>query len=622
MAMTTDSPAANDGDAFIVDGCDTIPKLFLKKSVERGDKVAMREKDFGIWQAYSWNDYRARALEIAHGLLSLGLDRGDVVSIQSEDCKEWVFADFGIMLCGGVVNGVYPTYQSNQVAYTLSDSNCRFLFVEDEEQLDKYLEIEDELPNIERVIVFDWKGLRGLKHEKVMPIERLYTLGQEYGRDHPDQVQEIVDSIGPDDLALLIYTSGTTGPPKGSMIPQKYLLFQTTVAIDIEQTEKDEILTYLPLCHIAERIFSLCLPLAFGSVINFAESPETVARDFQELSPTFIFAVPRVWEKFYSRVSTAMSEATWLGRIAYDAGMALASSRARKLLAGKDPGLVDELRYRVANLLVFRNIKQLLGLDRAKVLYSGAAPISRGLLEWYLVLGLPVTEGYGQTEVGIVTVTRQKPLRQGTVGEPIPGVELKISDDGEILVRHPYQFYGYLNKPEKTGETIVDGWVHTGDVGEIDENGQLRITDRMKDIIITAGGKNVTPSLFENELKFSPYVSDAVVIGDKRKYLSCLVMIDKENVEHHAQTHSIPFTDYRSLCARPEIIGLIDREIREINKRFSSVEQIKKFRLIDVLLTAEDEELTPTMKLKRSYVSNKYNDLIEDMYGRQPGEQS
>jgi long-chain acyl-CoA synthetase len=243
------------------------------------------------------------------------------------------------------------------------------------------------------------------------------------------------------------------------------------------------------------------------------------------------------------------------------------------------------------------------------VLYSGAAPISRGLLEWYLVLGLSVTEGYGQTEVGIVSVTRQKPLRQGTVGEPIPGVELKISDEGEILIRHPFQFYGYLNKPEKTRETIVDGWVHTGDVG------QLRITDRMKDIIITAGGKNVTPSLFENELKFSPYVSDAVVIGDRRKYLSCLVMIDKENVEHHAQMHSIPFTDYRSLCARPEIVELIDKEIREINKRFSSVEQIKKFRLIDVLLTAEDEELTPTMKLKRSYVSNKYNDLIEEMYG-------
>jgi long-chain acyl-CoA synthetase len=616
MAHDEQKQAGNDqGEAFVVDGCDTIPKLFVKKTAERDGKVAMREKDFGIWQTYTWADYRARAFEIAHGLLSLGLQAGDVVAIQSEDCKEWVFADLGIMLCGGIVNGVYPTYQSNQVCYTLQDSNCRFLFVEDEEQLDKFLEAEADLPNIEKVIVFDWKGLRGLQHEKVIPIERLYTLGQEYGRGHPGLIESIVEKGRADDLALLIYTSGTTGMPKGSMIPQKYLMFQTTVTIDVPLTERDQILTYLPLCHIAERVFSICLPLASGCVINFAESPETVARDFQELSPTFVFAVPRVWEKFYSRISTAMSEATWFGMTCYKLGFWAASSRARKLIGGREPGFLDVLGYKMTNALVFRNIKQLLGLDRARYLYTGAAPISTSLLEWYLVLGLPITEVYGQTEVGVVTVTRQKPLRQGTVGAPIPEVELKLSDQGEILIRHPYQFYGYLNQPEKTTETIVDGWVHTGDVGEIDDNGQLKITDRMKDIIITAGGKNVTPSLFENELKFSPYVSDAVVIGDKRKYLSCLIMIDKENVEHHAQTHSIPFTDYRSLCARPEIVELIGNEVISVNRKFSSVEQIKEFRLIDVLLTAEDEELTPTMKLKRNYVSNKYSGLIDDMYG-------
>ncbi len=608
--------ATGNDRAFFVDGCDTMPKLFLKKTAERGDKIAMREKDFGIWQSYTWSDYRARAFEIAQGLLSLGLQAGDVVSIQSEDCKEWVFADLGIMLCGGIVNGVYPTYQSNQVAYTLQDSNCRFLFVEDEEQLDKYLDGEDELPNVEKVIVFDWKGLRGLQHDKVMPIERLYTLGQEFGRNNPGLIESIVEKGKPDDLALLIYTSGTTGMPKGSMIPQRYLMFQTTITTGVKQTERDEILTYLPLCHVAERIFSICLPISSGCVINFAESPETVARDFQELSPTFVFAVPRVWEKFYSRVSTAMSEATWIGKTSYRLAVSASRSRARKLIDGLTPNLLDVVKYKLADLLVFRNIKQLLGLDRATYLASGAAPISNSLLEWYLALGLPITEVYGQTEVGVVTTTRPDRLRQGTVGEAIDEVELKLSDQGEILVRHPYQFDGYLNQPEKTRETIVDGWVHTGDVGEIDENGQLKITDRMKDIIITAGGKNVTPSLFENELKFSPFVSDAVVIGDKRKYLTCLVMIDKENVEHYAQTHSIPFTDYRSLCGQPEIVELIGEEIRSINKRFSSVEQIKKFRLIDVLLTAEDEELTPTMKLKRSYVSNKYNGLIEDMYDR------
>ncbi|MBT6209143.1 MAG: long-chain fatty acid--CoA ligase, partial [Woeseia sp.] len=427
-------------------------------------------------------------------------------------------------------------------------------------------------------------------------------------------VEGLVEQGKPGDLAILIYTSGTTGNPKGSMISQRYLMFQTSIAPDLEITEHDEILTYLPLCHIAERVFSLCLPIAFGNKTNFAESPETVARDFQELSPTMVFAVPRVWEKFYSRISTSMSDATWIGQAMYGLSIRMATPRAEKLLDGESPSIVDELCFRLANFIAFKNIKELLGLNRARYLGTGAAPISKSLLKWYLVIGLPVTEVYGQTETGVVTTTRQARLRQGTVGEPIPHVDVKIDDNGEILIRHDFQFDGYLNQPDKTASTIINDWLHTGDVGNIDNDGQLHITDRIKDIIITAGGKNITPSQFENELKFSSYVSDAVVIGDKRKYLSCLIMIDKENVEHYAQTNSIPFTDYRSLCSRPEVVQLIGDEIKSINTQFSSVEQIKRFKLIDVLLTAEDEELTPTMKLKRSYVSNKYNGLIEDMY--------
>ena len=611
-------PAEGPVSEFVyrVDGCDTMPKLFLDRCARWSDRVAMREKDFGIWQSYTWDEYRGFAFDIAHGLLALGLKRGDVVSVQSEDCREWVFADMGTLLCAGVVNGIYPTYQSNQVAYALSDSACRFLFAEDEEQLDKYLDAESGLPGIEKVIVFDWKGLRDFRHEKVMPIEELYALGKEYGDQHPGQIESIVSAGRADELAVLIYTSGTTGMPKGAMIPQRYLMFQTSCIDSVPQTPDDQVLTYLPLCHVAERIISLCLPLAYGAVINFAESPETVMQNFQELSPTYVFAVPRVWEKFYSRVSTAMSEATWFGRGCYDVALRIGARRADKLLQGKSSSAVDKLILRLLDVLVFRNIKQLLGLDRARFLATGAAPISKDLLRWYLTIGLPITEVYGQTETGIVTVTRPEPLRQGTVGEPLPGIDLEISNEGEILIRHPFQFDGYLNNPEKTRETIVDGWVHTGDVGCIDENRQLRITDRMKDIIITAGGKNITPSMIENELKFSPYVSDAVVIGDQKKYLTCLIMIDKENVEHYAQNNAIPFTDYRSLCSQSEIVELIGGEVRQVNGKFSQVEQIKKYRLIDVLLTPEDDELTPTMKLKRSFVSKKYNQLIQDMYGK------
>jgi long-chain acyl-CoA synthetase len=600
------------------DGCDTVPKLFLKVAQERASQIAMREKEFGIWQTYSWEDYRQRAFDVAHGLMVLGLQRGDVVSIQSEDCKEWVFADMGTMLSGGVVNGIYPTYQSNQSAYALTDSRCRFLFVEDEEQLDKFLDIEDQLPLVEKVIVFDWKGLRGFHHDKVMPIDRLCTLGRQYGAANAGSIDATVAKSHGDDLAVLIYTSGTTGRPKGAMIPQRYLLFNMTLAPDyIDIRAGDDLLTYLPLCHVAERFFSLCLPLAHGCIINFAESPETVAQNFQELSPTIVFAVPRVWEKFYSRISTSMAEATWLGKKTYAIALAAGMRRAEKLLAGIRPSILDNLLFRIGNALAFRNIKQLLGLDRARYLLTGAAPISDSLLKWYLALGLQINEVYGQTETGLATITRPGKLDQGTVGEAVPGVDVKISEQGEILVRTGFCCDGYLNNPDKTADTIRNGWVHTGDVGRITDSGQLVITDRMKDIIITAGGKNITPSLIENELKFSPFVSDAIVIGDERKFLSCLIMIDKENVEHFAQTQAIPFTNYRSLCARPEVIELIDGEVRAVNAGFSQVEKIKTFRLIDVLLTAEDEELTPTMKLKRSFVSEKYRFMIDEMYGKE-----
>ena len=598
-----------------VNGCDTLPKLFLKVSAERGSRIAMREKDFGIWQTYSWHDYREYALAIANGLLAFGLQRGDVVSIQSEDCKEWLFADVGGQLAGGVVNGVYPTYQSRQVEHTLNDSQCRFLFVEDEEQLDKFLAIESQLPSVRKVFVFDWKGLRGFEHEKVSPIEELFEAGRLYGEEHPGRVDRIVADGRADDLAILIYTSGTTGMPKGSMISQRYIMFQIHLAPDaVRQTADDELLTYLPLCHVAERIFSAWIPLSTGATINFAESPETIAQNLVELSPTYMFAVPRVLEKFYSRVTTAMSEATWIGRKAYAASIRIGMRRADALIAGEPVGAATRILFQLADRIVFRNIKKLLGLDRVRSLVCGAAPISTSLLKWFLAIGIPVDEGYGQTEAGIVCVTRKGVFRLGTVGPAVAGVDIRLSDKGEVLLRSAGNFDGYLNQPEKTAETLVDGWIHTGDVGTLDEEGNLSITDRLKDIIITAGGKNVTPSVFENELKFSPYVSDAVIIGDKRKFLTCLVMIDQENVEHYAQTHAIPFTDYKSLCASEAIVALIDTEIVRVNEGFSSVETVKKFRLIDILLTAEDEELTPTMKLKRSFVNEKYSNLIDDMY--------
>lgn len=602
-------------DFVSIDGHDTLAKLFRDRAVKWGDRIAMREKDFGIWRAYTWADYERFAYDCAGGFLSLGLGRGDVVSILSENNKEWAFADAGGHAAGLTVNGVYPTYRSGQLEHLLQDSETRVLIVENEEQLDKFLAFREKAPLIMRVYVIDWKGLRGFSDPLIEPIENLYEAGAAYRKANPDAINTTIDAGKNEDTAVLIYTSGTTGAPKGALISNRYFLFQISAAPDILPINgDDEILTYLPLCHAAERVISLCMNLGHGTRINFAESAETVFQNIQELSPTVLFAVPRIWEKFYSRVNTLMSEGTWIGKVGYNWALKIGSKRADCQLEGRPVPTNVSVQFALADWLVFRNLKQLLGLDRSKFLLSGAAPISADLLRWYFALGLPVSEVYGQTETGLTTITNPSKPKPGTIGFAMPGVEVQLGDHDEIQVRSPSLFTGYHNNPESTNGTLVDGWVHTGDVGSVGNDGAWRITDRLKDIIITAGGKNVTPSQIENQLKFSPYITDAVVIGDKRKYLSCLIMIDQENVESFAQAGAIPFTDYRSLCARPEISSLIESEIQVANEKFSSVEQVKKFRLINVLLSAEDDEMTPTMKLKRKFVETKYEGLISEMY--------
>lgn len=610
---------ADNFPVYEVDGCNTSPKLFLRKSLERGERIAMREKDLGIWQSYTWNEFRERALWIASGLRCLGLQNGDVATILSEDCKEWVWVDMGIMLAGGVVCGIYPTSQPEQVEFYLTDNGTRVLFVEDEEQLDKYLEIRGKLPeSLISVYYFESDGLRDLKEPNVYPIESLYELGRESMERQWTELEENIVAGRPEDPAVIVYTSGTTGLPKGAVIPHRTLMFHMTAAPDfLPYTPDDELLTYLPLCHLAERLFSLTLPLATGAVVNLVESPSSIEENLREVSPTIIFGVPRVWEKAHSRIVTTMSEASSIGNYFYRMGLSIGYRRADALMAGKSVPLLTRILFGLVDLLIYKNIKQLLGFQKAKFLVSGAAPISADLLRWYLALGLPIAELYGQTETGIATITRLFEVKPGTVGYPLPGVDLQFEDNGEILIRSDGQFTGYLNEPMHTAETIVGGWIKTGDVGMLDDSGGLVITGRIKDIIITAGGKNITPSLIENELKYSPYISDGVVVGDKKPYLTALIMLDKEVVEHYAQTHGIPFTDYRSLCSQEEVVALVESEIQRINQKFSRVEQIKDFKLIDILLTAEDEELTPTMKLKRNVINRKYEHLINSMYRAQ-----
>lgn len=594
---------------------DTVPTMFWRHVLERGDAIAMREKDYGIWQSITWQEFGERAKHIGLGLASLGLEPGDRVCILSQNNPEWLYTDMGVLGAAGVCSGIYPTDSPSQISYISNNCDAKFIFVEDEEQLDKVLAKRDEMPSLIKTIVYDMEGLRDFNDEHVLSIDDLYEIGAAYEHDHATVWDERLRLAKPGDLAILVYTSGTTGPPKGAMISHHSLIYQAENSIDLLPSEEmDERLSFLPLCHIAER-GTAYLAIHAGLVTNFVESVDTVPENLREVQPHNMLAVPRVWEKFYSAITIAIADATplqqWAYRWAIDTGYRIAEYELEGVPVPTGLRVRGWLGYHLA----LKNVRRLIGIDRCRWLATGAAPISPDLIKWYLALGLPMMEAYGQTESsGIVTLMPAGAIKLGTIGQVVPHAEVAISPQGEILVRGDVVFMGYYRNPEKTAETIRDGWLHTGDVGGIDNEGYVKITDRMKDIIITAGGKNITPSEIENQLKFSPYISDAVVIGDGRKFLTCLVMIDHENVAKFAQDHAVPFTNFASLTKADEIIDLISGEVDAVNKQFARVETIKYFRVIDRELDPEDEELTPTMKLKRAFVNKKYGDLIEDMY--------
>ena len=599
---------------------DTLPKLFWSRVSELGARTMMRQKDMGLWRAYSWNDVATIASEIGAGLVSLGFARGEVAAMLANTCREWMWVDIAVQSMGGVCNGIYPTDAAQQVQYLCADSATVYLFVEDEEQLDKYLEMRAQLPKVRKVIVIDMEGLASLDDPQVLSLEQLRAIGRKLLQEQPRLVEERVAAGVPDDVAILVYTSGTTGRPKGAVITHKNMcavMSGSGASLYQDMPDGGERVAFLPLCHIAERLIGGYLPILRREVVNFVENPETVFENLREVQPTVFFAVPRVWEKVYSQVAIAIKEAARVQQLAYGWALGVGVAMAACIIERREPDGWLRLRYRLARVLVLNNVRRMVGLDRVDLALTGAAPISPELIRWYLALGIPLREAWGMTETcGGGTVTPRGALRPGSIGVPGPGLEMRIAEGtNEILLRGDNVIRGYLNQPEKTAETIdPDGWLHTGDVGRVDDDDYFYITDRMKDIIITAGGKNITPSELENELKFSPYVTDAVVIGDKRAYLTVIIMIDQENVEKFAQDHDIPFSNYASLTKAPQVQALIQAEIDRVNKKFARVEQIKKFFLLETQLSAEDEELTPTMKLKRKLVEKKYTPQIEAMY--------
>jgi long-chain acyl-CoA synthetase len=597
---------------------ETIPAMFWEAVARRGSETWLRQKELGIWRSHSWDQVAEGVREIGHGLLDLGFAPGDTASILSNTVVDWVLADLAVLCAGGVSSGIYPTDAPSQVHYLCEDSRTRVLFVEDDEQLDKALQARAQLPGLAKIVVFDMEGLRGLDDPGVMSLAALRERGRAHALEHAGLLQQRSEGCRPGDLAILVYTSGTTGKPKGAMLSHRSLVHAARgLNTLLAQDATDERICFLPLCHIAERMSGAYCALYTGARLNFVENPETVPENVREIAPTVFGAVPRVWEKFYSGVMIALKEAGRVQQAAYAWSIAVGARIADQVLAGRPVTAADKLRFRLARWLALDNVRLFVGIHRARYLVTGAAPISPDLVRWYLALGVPMLEVWGMTETcGAATGVLAARMKPGSIGPAAGYNEVRLDPaTGELLVRGANVFMGYLNQPEKTAEALdADGWLHTGDVGTVDADGYFRITDRLKDVIITAGGKNITPSELENELKFSPYIIDAVVIGDRRPYLTAIVMIDQENVEKFAQDADVPFGNYASLTRAPEVLALIQREFDRVNTKFARVEQIKKFFLLETQLGAEDEELTPTMKLKRKLVEKKYAERIAAMY--------
>ena len=580
------------------------------------ERIAFRDKQFGIWNEISYGQFWTEVNYVGCALNFFGVGKTDKVAIHSENRPEWLISDIGTQSIGAISVGLYPTNPPSEVKYLLGHSESQILFAEDQEQVDKALEVLDDLPKLKKIIYFEEKGLFRYKSDKLMKWEEFLEIGKnEYEKDR-DFVNSRIDEIKSDDIALMIYTSGTTGPPKGSMLSHGNLEWVSSIIPDISFTpgiNNPEYLSYLPLCHVFGRLVDEIIGINTIGTINFAESIDTVQQDLAEIQPSIFPAVPRILERMHAGTLVRMKDATKLKQLLFKVASYLGNITAKRRLENPNDFIAKITNF-LAQMIAFRSLRKKLGLLNIDNAVSGAAPISPEILRFFMSLGVPIYEGYGMTEnSAIATGNTPDKVKLGTVGTPQAGTELKLAEDGEILVRHPGVFKGYYKNEEATKEVIDnEGWLYTGDVGEYDGE-FLKIVDRKKDIIITKGGKNVSPSEIENNVKTSPFIKEAIVIGDDRKFLSVLIGIEYDIVSNWALRKNIPHTTYRNLSENEEVQNLIWEEIKKANELTSSL-QIRKFRMITKELDHEDGDLTATQKAKRNVIMEKFSDLIEDMY--------
>ena len=591
----------------------TLPQMLRENARRHQERIAIRQKEFGIWNPSTWQRYYQRACHIGLGFRALGLNEGGHVAILSENRIEWVLAQLGANIVDGIAVGVYPTSPSNEVAYVLAHSESEIIVCEDQEQVDKVLERRNELPKLRRIIVVETKGIRDYPPDQVTSFDALEALGADFEAKHAGLVDATIDRQTLTQIGLIIYTSGSTGKPKGAMLSYKNIRAQAMASVDRLDLSSDEsLLSYLPLCHVAEQMTTVMVPVYLGSLVNFGESIRTVQEDLREVAPSMFLGVPRIWEKLHSSIHIKLLEAGSIRRAMFERAYAACESFAEKNAA--DRTLSEKIRFSLSYWLIFRALQNFIGLRKTRIAMTGAAPISPAIVHFFRTIGVPLIEVYGLTESsGIALGQVLSDRRVGTVGHGIALMDARLGDSNELLLRGDTVFAGYYRNDEATSVAIRDGWLHTGDVAEF-KDGHFRIVDRLKDIMITAGGKNLSPSEIENTVKASPFIKECIVIGEARKYVSALIQIDYDLAGKWAEEKGIAYTNFKNLTENESLRELIQSEIDTANGQLAQVSQIRKFHLLTKELDHDDDEVTATMKVRRANVQKKYGLEIEGLY--------
>jgi long-chain acyl-CoA synthetase len=598
----------------------TLPAL-LKRNAERyGDsRVAIREKEFGIWQSVTWKGYYESVRDFALGLHQLGFERGNNLSYAGDNRPQGLYAELAVQCLGGAIVGIYPDSHLDQVEYIINHSDSIFVVAGDQEQADKVLELKSVCPKLEKVIVDDPKGMRHYDDPLLTYFKDIQNLGRKLAEEKAHLFDEMVDRVSPGDVGMINYTSGTTGLPKGSMITQKNMVAVARLQDSVDAADDSfDYVSFLPFAWIGEQEFGVYWPLYKAFAVNFPEKVETVQENIREIGPHILLAPPRIWEKICSDIQIKVQEAVWIKRFIYHKLLPVGYRMADFILEKKEPGPGWRLLSWMAYLLLFRSLNNYFGLTRLRHAYTGGAPLGPEIFKMFLALGVKIKQAYGATETTAATIIhRTDDIRLETVGTPLPEVEIKTTDTGELLTKGDTVFKGYYKNEEATIKAIQDGWFYSGDAALIDEDGHVVIIDRMADVMKLSDGSRFSPQLIENKLKFSPFIMDAVIIGQERPYIAAMISIDSGNVGKWAESNQIAYTTFTDLSQKKAVYDIIAKEIATTNKTLPKVAKIRKFVLLYKELDADDEELTRTRKVRRSFVLKRYNELVEALYGDQ-----